>query len=125
LECILKVPKKENSNPKLRNPQNLSLIPVSLLILPKKHLLKEYSKGDQLIKWEPSILQQFENQWKLGYPTYMPTNSLFNQPFKSSGANIGTFGFFHSEGLKPLSSHNYLIFERGDNVGELIKVRKA
>ena len=68
----------------------------------KKHFLKEYSEGDQLIIWEPSILQQFENQWQLGYPAYMPTNSLFDQPFKSSGANIGTFGFFHSKGLKPL-----------------------
>ena len=83
----------------------------------KKYLLKESPEGDQLIKWEPSILQQFENQWQLGYPTYMPTNSLFDQPFRSSNANVGTFVFFHFEGLKPLWLLIYLIFERGIMLG--------
>jgi len=67
-----------------------------------RYLLKESIKDNQLIKQEPSILEQFQNQWQLGYPAYMPTNSLFNLPFKSSGADMGTFGYFHSEGLKPL-----------------------
>ena len=66
------------------------------------HLLNESTKDYQLVEWKPSIREQFENQWQLGYPAYMPTNSLFNQPFESSGANVGTFGYFHSKGLKPL-----------------------
>jgi len=67
-----------------------------------KHLLKEFIKDNQLIKREPSILERFQNQWQLGYPAYMPTNSLFDQPFESSSASVGSFGFFHSKGLKPL-----------------------
>jgi len=68
----------------------------------ENQLLKGSIKDNQLIKREPSILEQFQNQWQLGYPAYMPTNSLFDQPFESTSANVGSFGYFHSKGLKPL-----------------------
>ena len=52
------------------------------------------SSGQQVVKWRPSIYQQFENQMGLGYPTYTPTDSLFNLPYESKEetSTSGSFG---------------------------------
>ena len=48
----------------------------------------------QLIKWEPSVAQQFENQKGLGYPFYIPTNALIQQPYEPEESVSGDYGIY-------------------------------